>query len=55
MHSAAYFRERASQFRDMAKGADERTAADLIILAEEYEVEAQRLELDAEPPMPSAS
>ena len=52
MHSAAYFREKAARFREMAQDTDDRTAASLIQLAEDYEAEAQRLEPDAEPPIP---
>jgi hypothetical protein len=52
MHSAAYYREKAARFREMARGTDDRTAASLIQLAEDYEAEAQRLEPDAEPPIP---
>ena len=52
MHSAAYFREKAARFREMARDTDDRTAASLLQLADDYEAEAQRLELDAEPPIP---
>ena len=52
MHSAAYYREKAARFREMARDTDDRTAASLIQLAEDYEAEAQRLEPDAEPPIP---
>ena len=53
MHSAAYFREQAARFREMAKDTDERTAAGLLQLAEDHEAEARRLEPDAEPPTPT--
>ena len=53
MHSAAEYREKAARFRELAEGADEHTAASLILLADEYEAEARRLEPDAEPPMPA--
>jgi hypothetical protein len=52
MHSAAYFREKAARFREMAQDTDDRTAASLLQLAEDYEAEARRLEPDAEPPIP---
>ena len=52
MQTAAYYREKAARFRELAKGADERTAASLIQLAEDYEAEARDLEPDAEPPIP---
>ena len=50
---AAYYREKAARFREMAKEADARSCASLIQLAEEYEDLARRLEPDAEPPMPT--
>ena len=53
MHSPAYYREKAAQFRQLAEDADEGTAASLIQLAEDYEAEARALEPDAEPPMPT--
>lgn len=53
METAAYFREKAAEFRDMAKDCDPETATSLILLAEEYEAEARRLQPDAEPPLPA--
>jgi len=50
---AASCREKAAQFRRMAESADERSAATLIRMAEDYEAEARRLEPDAEPPLPA--
>ena len=52
MHSANYYREQAARFRELARDADERTAASLISLAEDYEAEARHLEPDAEPSIP---
>ncbi len=54
MRTAAYYRDRASYFRSLADGTDARTAADLIRLAENYEMEARRLEPEAEPPITTA-
>jgi hypothetical protein len=51
MHTAAEYREKAARFRELAEGSDNQTAASLLMLAEEYEAEARRLEPDAEPPM----
>ena len=50
MHTADQYREKAARFRELAEGADERTAATLLLLADDYEAEARRLEPDAEPP-----
>ncbi len=50
MRDAVYYREKAELFRKLATESDERTAADLIRLAEEYEAEVRRLQPDAEPP-----
>lgn len=55
MRTPAYYREKAARFRDMAKESDKQTAATLIELARDFEVEAERLERDAGPPMPTAS
>lgn len=55
IHTAASCREKAVQLRRMAEGADEHTAATLVVMAQEYEEEARRIEPDAEPPMPAAS
>ena len=54
MHTAAYYRDQASYFRSLADGAEPRTAADLIHLAENYEMEALRLDAAAEPPITTA-
>jgi hypothetical protein len=43
MRKAAYYRERALRFRQLAEGADDRTAVALLQLAEEYEAEERRL------------
>lgn len=43
-------REEASRCRRLAKTADERTAANLRMLAENYEAEAERLQAEATPP-----
>ena len=48
--TAAYYREKAARFREMAKESDDATAATLLQLAEDFEAEAERLEPDAEPP-----
>lgn len=53
MQTAAYFREKAAEFRDLAKACDPETARSLTLLAEEYETEARRLQPDAEPPLPA--
>lgn len=54
MTTVAHFRSQAAKCRDLAKHADEPTAANLLFLAEEYEAEARKLESepDAEPPSP---
>jgi hypothetical protein len=54
MGSAAYYRERASEYRAQARDADPVTARALIELAEAYEAEARAQEPDAEPPLPAA-
>ena len=51
MRDPAYYREKAALFREYAESTDERTAALLLALAEDYEAEARRLEPDAEPPL----
>lgn len=53
MHTAASCREKAAHFRRMAESADERSAATLIQMAEDYEAEAERLEPEAQPPAPT--
>ena len=50
MREAAYYRERALRFRQLAVGTDEHTAVALIHLAEEYEAEERRLLPDGRPP-----
>ena len=52
--TAAYYREKAARFREMAKECDAATAATLVELADDFEAEARRLEPDAEPPLPAA-
>ncbi len=47
---SAYYREQAARFREMAEGSDERTAATLIRVAEEFEAEAKKLEQPGDPP-----
>ena len=54
MHTAAYYRDQASYFRSLADGAEARTSADLIRVAENYEREALRLDAEAEPPITTA-
>jgi hypothetical protein len=53
MRTAAYYRDKAARFREMARDADQRTAPSLVELAEQYEALAKRLAPDAEPPMPT--
>lgn len=52
MRDCATYREKAAHFRKMAREADEKSAAELIAIAEEYEQLALRLE--AQPRMPPA-
>ena len=52
MREAAYYRERALRFRQLAVGADDRTAVALTHLAAEYEAEERRLAKAAPPPVP---
>ena len=51
MHDPAYYRSHAARFRELAQDSDAQTAASLIMLAAEYEAEAERLELKARPPL----
>jgi hypothetical protein len=44
----ACYRDQAARFRELGKDSDDRTAADLIELAYEFEAEARRLEPDAD-------
>ncbi len=44
MRTAAYCREKAARFRELAKGMDARAAAPLIELAQDLEAEADRLD-----------
>ena len=55
MRTAAYYREKAARFRQIASESDDRTAATLLQLADDYETEARRLEPDAEPPIATPS
>ena len=51
MEDAAAFRAQARKCRALAQGqVDERTRANLLALAEEYEAQARRLEPPDEPP-----
>ena len=43
MRDAAYYRSLAVRFRKLAAGTDDRTAAALLDVAENYESEARRL------------
>ena len=55
MESAAHFRGEAAKCRALARHARDRmTAKNLLVLAEDYEAQARRLELAtaAEPPNP---
>jgi hypothetical protein len=49
--TAAYYREKAARFREIAKESDPSTAATLVELSDDFEAEARRLEPDAEPPV----
>ena len=53
MPTAAYYREKATRFREMAKDCDESSAKLMETLASDYDELAQGLEPDAEPPLPS--
>ena len=50
MMDAETYREKAAHFREMAREADDKIAAELLALADEYEQLALRLE--ARPRMP---
>jgi hypothetical protein len=52
MSDADRLREKAARCRQMAETADERTAADLRMLAGDYEAEARALEPAPKPTMP---
>ena len=54
MGDAAYYREKAARFRELAKECDGATAHDLLELANEYDALASKHEPDAEPPIPAA-
>ncbi|HET9428748.1 MAG TPA: hypothetical protein VFO69_10350 [Allosphingosinicella sp.] len=47
MPAAFYFREQARLCREHAANADSVTAEQLLFLAEEYEAEADRMDLEA--------
>lgn len=51
VEDAAFLRAQAKKCRALARGqVDERTQANLLALAEEYEEQARRLETPNEPP-----
>ena len=52
MRTVVYYREKAARFRELARDSDDATAAGLILLAEEHEAEALRLEPEPELHMP---
>lgn len=49
MRDPAQLREEARNCRQLAAEADERSAATLLMLAADYEAEAERLESDPKP------
>ena len=53
MENAAFYREKAAHFRELAKDCDEQTATDLRGLADEYDAIALRMEPDNEPHPPT--
>jgi hypothetical protein len=55
LYTAADCREKAARFRELARETGGDMASSLLQLAEDYEAEAERLEPEAEPPMPPAS
>ncbi|WP_165357240.1 hypothetical protein [Sphingosinicella sp. CPCC 101087] len=56
MSDAAYCRAQAAKCRQLAEGStDQQTAANLLILAEDYEKEALRLERGSDPELPLPS
>jgi hypothetical protein len=54
MDDAASLRDKAARCRRLAETADERTAATLRMLADDYEAEARALEPEAKPPSPAS-
>jgi hypothetical protein len=54
MSSPDELRAKSKKCRQLAKGADDLTRANLLMLAEAYEEEAAKLEPDAEPPNPAS-
>jgi len=44
IHGYVYYRAEAAKFRSMAKDCDTETARSLLMLANDYEAEAKRLE-----------
>lgn len=56
MHGYDFYRTQAARFRSLAEDSDHATARSLLMLAEDYEAEALRLEKDGhaviKPPMP---
>lgn len=49
MPTPAEFRELAQKCRDLAPTADERTSESLLMLAADYEAEAERLQAESRP------
>lgn len=54
MRDAPTLRRLAENLRKLAVNADSATAAEMLDMAAAYEAEADRLEPDAEPPLPAA-
>jgi hypothetical protein len=52
MADSATFRALADRCRNLATDADERTAANLLMLAQDYEDEALQVEAKINPPTP---
>jgi hypothetical protein len=52
MRDPSTYREKAAQFRKMAAEADEKTAAELLALADDYETLALQLEPEPNQPRP---
>ena len=51
MPTPGELRELARKCRDLAPEADERTSGHLLMLAADYEAEAERLQGEAKPPL----